>query len=222
MSLGLTLLLNAANAALDQLWHSRMERDAAVVVPDYLDPGLLPPLESAPPAAEERVRAHLLRIGAQMRGVGLAAVAEAVLQARLAGRRQAALLALAGSGDWAAVPGHPALRQRAAADGSIYLLDSRAAGGASHAPHAMLEQEQRLWVLPAPTASCPATPPALERLSAPDCLSVEAALRDVVLALQAEGEATLAADVASLAGAESLSWAVPAPLPAAALAPAAA
>lgn len=200
MSLGLSLLLNAAGIALDRLWQLRMQQDGAVVLPDFLDPGLPAPLEPAPDAEGQALRQKLLRIGAQMREIGLAPLAAAILQAALPARRQAALLALAGSAPWQAVPGLPGLCQRASAEGALYWLDCRAGLGAAHAPHAMREQEQRLWLLvePPARAALPGTAPDLARLSGFDCLSQDAALRDVVLGLRAAGEAALATRVAAL------------------------
>jgi hypothetical protein len=218
MSLGLTPLLNAAGAALDRLWLSRLGRDAPVVLPDYLDPGLLPPLEAPGPAAEAETRARLLQIGAQMRAIGLTPLARAVLAAPLTDRRRAALLALAGSGPWQVLPGPGGLRRRAAADGGCYLLGCRAGAAAEHAPHAVAEQQQRLWHLPASAAGQPEDePPCLARSGGADCLSIEAALRDVVLGLQAEGSAGLAGATADLAGRDSRAWlpALPAALAAA-------
>ncbi|WP_419900176.1 hypothetical protein [Roseomonas sp. USHLN139] len=213
MSLGLTLLLNAAGAALDRLWLSRLGRDAPVVLPDYLDPGLAAPLESAIPGTEARLRDQLLAMGGQMRAIGLPALAGAVLAAPLTDRRRAALLALAGSGRWRERPG--GLRWRAAADGGGYLLECRAGPGAAHAPHAMAEQWQQLWHCPegseGAAAGRPQAPPCLTRSGGADCLSLEAALRDVVLGLQASGCAELAGHVAGLADRDSRAWLPPAP-----------
>ncbi|WP_159999519.1 hypothetical protein, partial [Roseomonas sp. 18066] len=207
MSLGLTLLLNAAGAALDRLWLSRLGRDAPVVLPDYLDPGLVPPLETAGPAAEAATRDQLLAIGGQMRAIGLAPLAQAVLAAPLTDRRRAALLALAGSAPWTDMPG--GLRRRAAADGGCYLLDCRAGRGADHAPHAVAEQRQQLWHCPVGAEGQPDAAPCLARSGGADCLSIEAALRDVVLGLQAEGRAALAEAAARLAGRDSRAWLPP-------------
>ncbi|MDQ1077567.1 hypothetical protein [Pseudoroseomonas cervicalis] len=228
MSLGLTLLLNAAGAALDRLWHLRLQQDSAVVLPDYLDPGLPAPLEPAPAAAEQAARALLLRIGQQMRGIGLAPLAAAILQAGLPARRQAALLALAGSAPWQPVPGLPGLCQRLSAEGALYWLDCRAGQGAEHAPHALRDQEQRLWLLAEPPShtALPAAAPDLARRSGFDCLSQDAALRDVVLGLRAAGQAALAAGVAALLGAlegeQDAAWLARPALPIPARAPAAA
>lgn len=211
MSLGLTLLLNAAGTALDRLWTLRLGRDAAVLLPDYLDPGLLPPLEGTASAEEAATRATLLQIGAQMRAVGLAALGQAVLQASLSDRRRAALLALAGSAPWQAVAGDAGLRCRQAADGTTYLLACRTGGGAAHAPHALQDQSQALWLLDGAAAVAePAGPASLTRVNGADCLSLDAALRDVALGLQAAGQPQLAAAVVALGGCASLAWPQPA------------
>lgn len=202
MSLGLNLLLNAAGAALDRLWLLRLGRDVGVLLPDYLDPGRVCPVEGSASPEEAALRESLLQIGRQMRAVGLAAVARAVLQAPLPERRRAALLALAGGAAWQDVAGQPGLQQRRAADGRLYLLASQAGNGAAHAPHAILAYRQCLWVLPA--AAAPAEPPeaapCLQREDAPDCLSLDLALEDVALALRAEGQGDLAAQVTALRG----------------------
>ncbi|WBV45532.1 hypothetical protein [Pseudoroseomonas cervicalis] len=228
MSLGLTLLLNAAGTALDRLWQLRLQRDGGVVLPDYLDPGLPAPLEPAPDGSEAAARDRLLRIGAQMRGIGLAPLAAAILQAALPARRRAALLALAGSAPWQPVPGLPGLCQRASVEGALYWLECRAGRAAEHAPHAMRDQEQRLWLLAGPPAcaALPADAPDLARRSGFDCLSQDAALRDVVLGLRAMGEAGLAGQVAALLGAlegeQDVAWLARPALPVPARAPAAA
>ncbi|WP_131829685.1 hypothetical protein, partial [Teichococcus deserti] len=210
MSLGLTLLLNAAGAALDRLWLSRLGRDAPVVLPDYLDPGLAAPLEAAGPAEEAAIRDQLLAIGGQMRAIGLAPLTRAVLAAPLTDRRRAALLALAGSDRWEALPG--GLRRRAAADGGCYLLECRAGADADHAPHAVAEQRQQLWHCPMAFQHRPEVAPCLARSGGADCLSIEAALRDVVLGLQTAGRAELAEAAANLAGRDSRAWLPSAPL----------
>ncbi|HWX51617.1 MAG TPA: hypothetical protein VNZ61_26540 [Roseomonas sp.] len=216
MSLGLNLLLNAAGTALDRLWLLRLGRDIGVLLPDYLDPGRICPVEGPASPEETALRESLLQIGRQMRTIGLAAVARAVLQAPLPERRRAALLALAGGAAWQDVAGQPGLQQRRAADGRLYLLASQAGAGAAHAPHAILSYRQRLWVLPAsaePTG-LPEAAPCLLREDAPDCLSLDLALEDVALALRAEGEAGLAMQVTALRGSPE-ALVQPHPMPAA-------
>ncbi|MDJ0390366.1 hypothetical protein QMO56_19825 [Roseomonas sp. E05] len=217
MSLGLNLLLNAAGSALDRLWLLRLGRDIGVLLPDYLDPGRVCPVEGAASAEEAALRETLLQIGRQMRTIGAVAVAKAVLQAPLAERRRAALLALAGSAAWQDVEGQPGVQQRRAAGGRRYLLSSQAAGGAAHAPHAIRAYRQQLWVLhdTAEPARLPGIAPCLSREDAPDCLSLDLALEEVALALRTAGEEGLAAQVAALRGCSG-TFALPAPLPAAA------
>jgi hypothetical protein len=208
-SLSLSLLLNAAGAALDRLWLLRAERDIGVLLPDYLDPGHGCPLSGPPSALEASLQDELLQIGGQMRCVGLRSVARAILDLPLTPRRQAALLALAGSASWQAVAGQPALRRRRAADGQIYLLASEAGVGARHAPHAMLALRQRLWILPEGIERADLAT-AKQREDAADCLSLDLALRDVAFGLEGEGETTLARQVLALCGADAvLACAVP-------------
>lgn len=204
MSLGLTLLLNAAGSALDRLWMQRLGHDTGLLLPDFLDPGHVCAAEAPPGEEGAALRGTLLEIGAQMRAVGLAGLARAVLRAALPERRRAALLALAGAGPWQVVEGAPELRQRRLADGRLCLLASEAAGGASHAPHAMLALRQRLWVLPSGAApsggAVPEGEPEAVREEGVDCLSLDIALEEVALALGAEGEAELATQVLALRG----------------------
>ncbi|WP_160938985.1 hypothetical protein [Teichococcus coralli] len=214
MPLGLNLLLNAANSALDQLWMLRLGRDIGVLLPDYLDPGRVCPVEGPASAEEAALRDTLLQIGRQMRAVGVAAAARAVLQAPLAERRRAALLALAGSAAWQEVEGQPGLQQRHAAGGRRYLMSSRAGGGAAHAPHAIRAYRQELWVLhdAAAPAGPPRSAPCLSREDAPDCLSLDLALQEVALALREAGEDGLALQVTALCG-RAGTLALPAPAP---------
>ncbi|HWL84054.1 MAG TPA: hypothetical protein VNR89_24110 [Roseomonas sp.] len=202
MSLGLNLLLNAAGNALDQLWMLRLGRDIGVLLPDYLDPGRVCPVEGPASAEETALRETLLQIGRQMQAIGAAAVARAVLQAPLPDRRRAALLALAGSDAWEDVEGQPGLQQRKGRHGRRYLLSSQAAGGAAHAPHAIRAYRQQLWVLDrtAGSAKPPGTTPCLSREDAADCLSLDLALEEVGLALRESGEGGLAAQVTALRG----------------------
>lgn len=217
MSLGLNLLLNAAGNALDRLWLLRLGRDIGVLLPDYLDPGRVCPVEGPASAEEAALRETLLQIGRQMRTIGVTTVAKAVLQAPLPERRRAALLALAGSTEWQDVAGQPGLQQRGAAGGRHYLLFSQAGNGAAHAPHAIRAYRQQLWVLQdtAVPAGLPDSAPCLSREDAPDCLSLDLALEEVTLALHAAGEESLAAQVTALRGCAG-SFALAAPAPAAA------
>jgi hypothetical protein len=197
MTFALALLLNAAATSLDQLWLLRAGRDIGVLTPEYLDPGLHHGIEGAPCAEEAGLRDRLRQIGRQMRAVGSPAVVDAVLRAPLGERRRAALLALAGGGDWrvgAMLPGQVELQVRPAADGQVYLLATHPDRGASHAPHAICDHVQRLWVLPAghPCATgrdLPVSAPDLLLESGPDSLSIDAALRDLGLARSDTGEA---------------------------------
>lgn len=213
MSLGLTLLLNAAGTALDRLWLQRLERDCGLLLPDYLDPGHACAAEAPFCGEGVALREALLRIGAQMRAVGLAGAARAVLSAALPERRRAALLALAGAGQWQAAEGAPELRCRRLADGRLCLLASAVGGGAAHAPHAMLALRQSLWILPPGAEALPPDQaPDRVRENGVDCLSLDIALEDVAQALHAEGEGILAAEVLALCGLAPAS-SLPAPAP---------
>lgn len=203
MPLAFTLLLNAAAASLDQLWLLRAERDVGVLTPEYLDPGLHHRIEGPPCAQETALRHRLCQIGAQLRAGGVEAALRAVLQAALPTRRQAALLALVGGGTWrpgALLPGGVDIQTRQAGDGGVYLLATHPDQGAQHAPHAIRDHVQRLWLLPpghaaADGATLPESLPDLQLDRGPDSLSIEAALRDLILALPASRAASLAREL---------------------------
>ncbi|MFC4167967.1 hypothetical protein [Teichococcus aestuarii] len=197
MAFGLTLLLNAANQALDQLWLHRISRDVGLLLADYPDPGLDSPLEGPASPEIRQLREHLLRIGAQMRAIGLSGVARAILEAPLPEGRRLVLLALAGSAPWQAVPDGSGENWRPAGDGATYRLACRAGGNAAHAPHAMREREQILWLLP--TAGTVVQPePLCRRQGGTGCLSLDVALWEVLMALEAEGEAALVSAIHAL------------------------
>lgn len=194
----LALLLNAAGQALDRLWTERAMRDTGVLLPDYLDPGLVSVLEG-PEGTDAAPRAALLQIGAQMRRVGLGAVARAVLEMPWSRRRQRAVLALAGCRPWRKLDGEAGAEtwRRDSADGLTYRLAARPDGGAAHAPHAIRDLVQHFWL------EAEAGAPEVQR-GGEDCLSLRAALRDVAVMLRAGGEDALAAQVAALETEESL------------------
>ncbi|PHK93686.1 hypothetical protein CR162_17000 [Pseudoroseomonas rhizosphaerae] len=197
MAFGLGLLLNAANQAMDRLWLQRVSHDVGLLLSDHPDPGLASPLEGPASAEARALRSHLLRIGAQMRAIGLAAMSRAILEGPFPEERKPVLLALLGSGPWEPLAGAPGQSGRPAGNGMFYRLECRAGGNAAHAPHAMREREQTLWLHTSPDAASPAT--LLARLEGGTaCLSLDAALRDVLAALEAEGEATLAAAIRAL------------------------
>lgn len=197
MAFGLALLLNAANQALDRLWLHRVSHDVGLLLADYLDPGLESPLEGAASADIRQLREHLLRIGGQMRAIGLADVARAILEAPLPDGRRLVLLALAGSAPWQAAADGSGENWRPAGNGAVYRLACRAGGNAAHAPHAMREREQLLWVLPASDTPAPAEP-LCQRQGGTGCLSLDVALWEVLMALEAEGETALVSAIHAL------------------------
>lgn len=226
MTLALSLLLKAAARMLDELCLVRLSRDVGVLTPEYLDPGLAPALEGEPCPAEALLRAQLRALGAQMRAIGRAAMVETLWATPLPERRRAALLALLDGDAWQRIPAAPApgieLHWRPAADGCVYLLAAEAAGDAAHAPHAMRDYTERLWVLPAgsPLDALPELAPCLHASASLDSLSIDAALRDLSLHLQAEGAPALARQVEAQQGGAPLlitqQARATAPLPAAA------
>ncbi|MBC9177909.1 hypothetical protein [Pseudoroseomonas ludipueritiae] len=204
--LGLTLLLTKAATTLDQFCLARISRDAGVLTPEYLDPSLILAAEDSPTAAEAALRATLNQIAAQLQVAGAANSVRAILHDHENGRRQTALLALAGAAPWQMtrqLPDGGQVHCRLAADGQVYLLAGGPTTGATHAPHAMRGYGERLWILPAdhPCAdgqTLPAEPPTRTNGASLDSLSLDAALRDLMLRLAAAGEATLLADIQAL------------------------
>lgn len=204
--LGLTLLLNKAVTLLDQFCLTRISRDIGVLTPEYLDPTLVLEAEGPPAAAEAAQRAALVQIASQLQVAGTASSIHAILKEHEKGRRQFALLALAGAAPWQVarpLPGGGQIHRRLTADGQVYLLAGTPMAGAAHAPHAMRGYAERLWVLPVDHAcadgqSLPQEPPARINGAGPDSLSLDAALRDVMLRLAATGGATLLAALQTL------------------------
>lgn len=197
MAFGLALLLNAASQALDQLWLQRASHDVGLLLADYPDPGLPSPLEGSLEAETQELRLHLLRMGAQMRMVGLPAVSQAILAAPFSDARKLVLLALAGSTPWQAMPGRAGQSWRPAGQHAFYRLECRVGADAAHAPHAIRERSQTLWVLSSPDAE--ALPAPLCRLEGGTaCLSLDVALWEVLAALEAAGETTLVAAIDAL------------------------
>ncbi|MFC7556782.1 hypothetical protein ACFQU7_38090 [Pseudoroseomonas wenyumeiae] len=201
--LGLTLLLNKAATALDQLCLTRISRDIGILTPEYLDPSLILSAEGPPATAEAMLRATLSQVAARLQVAGAAVSVRAILNGHEAGRRQTALLALAGTTPWQATGqllGGGQIHCRPAADGQVYLLAGAPTAGAVHAPHAMRGYEERLWLLPAshPCAegqALPSEPAAWISGAGLDSLSLDAALRDLMLRLADAGEATLLAAI---------------------------
>ena len=220
--LGLTLLLNHAAQALDCLALLQMEASPDILTPEYRDPGLVLAIEQRECPRQSTLRARLAQQAAQLRVVGPAASAAAILAGPETGRRLAALLALAGAASWEpirALPRGGELHRRVAADGSVYLLAGVPDAGAAHAPHAVRGYAQRMWVLPpghpcADGATLPAEAPLLQASEALDCLSLQAALRDLAWALRRDGADALAARLAELGAAAPLADAPGVPLPA--------
>jgi hypothetical protein len=204
--LGLTLLLNKAATALDQLCLSRISRDIGILTPEYLDPDVVLAAEGAPTAAEAMLRQTLIQTTSQLQVVGGAASAQAILDRNDEGRRQIALLSLAGAAPWqmtARLPGGGQIHCRPAADGQVYLLAGLPTAYAAHAPHAMRGYAEQLWILPAdhPSAAGQALPseaPARASGTGPDSLSLDAALRDLLLRLAAAGESASHAAILAL------------------------
>lgn len=205
--LGLTLLLAKAATTLDQLCLARISRDTGVLTPEYLDPSMILAAEGPPTTAEAALRATLSQITVQLQVAGAADSVRAIFHDHgKGGRRQAALLALAGAATWQVarqLPGGGQIHCRPAADGQVYLLAGAPIAGAAHAPHAVRGYGERLWILPAghPCAdgqALPAEPPARSSGASPDSLSLDAALRDLMLRLAALGEAALLADIQAL------------------------
>jgi hypothetical protein len=204
--LGLTLLLTKAATVLDQLCLARISRDVGVLTPEYLDPTLTLAAEGLPAAAETAMRTTLIQIAAQLQVAGTAASVRAILNDHGKGRRQIALLALAGTASWQAIrtlPGGGQIHCRPAADGQVYLLAGVPTAGVAHAPHAMRGYAEQLWILPAnhPCAdgrALPSEPPVRTNGASPDSLSLDAALRDLMVRLGAAGEATLLAAMQAL------------------------
>jgi hypothetical protein len=208
--LGLTLLLTTATTALDQLCLSRIRRDLTVLTPEYLDPSLHLALEGAACVEETASRQRLDQVARQLRAAGPVASAQAILEHGMEGRRQAALLALAGAGEWAStacMPGGGEIHRRVTADGQVYLLASQPGAPARHAPHAVRDFTEQLWCLPAshPAASGAVLPdeaPLLSNDGAPDSLSLTVALQDLLRRLR--GADALAEQVAQLGHAAAL------------------
>jgi hypothetical protein len=204
--LGLTLLLTNAAAALDQLCLARISRDTGVLTPEYSDPTLVLAVEGSPTTAEATLRERLAKTATQLQVAGAVASVQAILAVGEQGRRRVALLAMAGAAAWrhtAALPGGGQIHCRQAADGRVYLLAGAPTAQAAHAPHAMRGYAERLWILPASHAcaegrSLPAEPPAKIGSDGPDSLSLDAALRDLLLRLAEAGDTLLAAEVSAL------------------------
>ncbi|PZO62016.1 MAG: hypothetical protein DI635_13180 [Pseudoxanthomonas suwonensis] len=207
----LSLLLHSAEQALDRLWMHRMTRDTGVLMPEFLDPGLCFLMEGAADAEGAALRTTLLELGARMRQCGLAAVARAVLRMARSARRRRALLALAGSAAWRRLPGGPGEEHwlRPAAEGRSYQLTLRLAGDCAHAPQALRDLAQTLRLRPASRSEVQESEVQESEVQGGavllaaqegglDCLSLQAALRDVTLALGRQGETVLAAGVAAL------------------------
>ncbi|MFZ6765341.1 hypothetical protein [Pseudoroseomonas sp. WGS1072] len=207
----LSLLLHSTEQALDRLWMHRMTRDTGVLMPEFLDPGLCFLMEGAADAEGAALRTTLLELGARMRQCGLAAVARAVLRMARSARRRRALLALAGSAAWRRLPGGPGEEHwlRPAAEGRSYQLTLRLAGDCAHAPQALRDLAQTLRLRPASRSEVQESEVQESEVQGGavllaaqegglDCLSLQAALRDVTLALGRQGETVLAAGVAAL------------------------
>ena len=210
--LGLTLLLTTAATALDQLCLSRMQRDLGVLTPEYLDPSLCLTLEGAACDGEAASRQTLAQVVRQFQAAGPAAATQAILDQDMQGRRQTALLALAGAGPWtstARLPGGREIHRRSGAGGQVYLLASQPGAPARHAPHAMRTFNEQLWCLPAghPAAdghTWPAEAPLLSSDNAPDSLSLTAAMLELLGQLRDAGADALALQVAQLGHATPL------------------
>ena len=205
--LGLTLLLSKAASALDQLCLARISRDTGILTPEYLDPSLILAAEGVPASAEATLRATLGQIASQLQVAGAADSVRAILAGHETGRRQVALLALAGTAPWQVtghLPGGGQIHCRQAADGQVYLLAGTPTAGAAHAPHAMRGYKERLWILPA-THPCakgqalPSDPAARTSGDGLDSLSLDAALRDLMLRLAEAGESVLLTAIPNLA-----------------------
>ncbi|MGY4803807.1 hypothetical protein [Teichococcus aerofrigidensis] len=207
----LSLLLHSAEQALDRLWMHRMTQDTGVLMPEFLDPGLCFLMEGAADAEGAALRTTLLELGARMRQCGLAAVARAVLRMARSARRRRALLALVGSAAWRRLPGGPGEEHwlRPAAEGRSYQLTLRLAGDCAHAPQALRDLAQTLRLRPASRSEIQESEVQESEVQGGavllaaqegglDCLSLQAALRDVTLALGRQGETVLAAGVAAL------------------------
>jgi hypothetical protein len=198
--LGLSPLLQTAASLLDQLCLARMQRPCAVLTPEYISPGIRFTPEGRLSQIEETLHGRLAQIACQLDAAGPAASAAAILAHLPSGRRQSALLGLASGGAWMACPARPDgtdLHRRTAADGQVYLLAGRVGKAATHAPHAMLRFEERLWILPAthPCADGSALPreaPDAVSDGSPDSLSLQAGLRDLAWALLQQGQDAMA------------------------------
>lgn len=204
--LGLTLLLNTASTAMDQLCLARMKRDLGVLTPEYLDPSLHLALEGQACEAETKARRQLGDVARQFRLAGSAVCVRAVLAHCHGGRQLLALLMLAAAGEWestARLPNGGEIHRRRSADGQVYLLAGAPAAPARHAPHAVRSFSQQLWLLPSdhPAAEgneLPQVRPLISTQDAADSLSLDAALRDLMLVLQANGAEDLAESIMKL------------------------
>jgi len=210
--LGLTLLLTTAASALDQLCLSRMQRDVGILTPEYLDPSLCLALEGSACGGEAASRQTLGHVVRQLHAAGPVAATQAILDHGVQGRRQAAMLALAGAEQWAStacLPGGGEIHRRSGADGQVYLLASQPGAPARHAPHAMRAFTEQLWRLPAghPAAdgrALPAEAPLLTSDDAPDSLSLTAAMLELLGHLREAGADALAAQLAQFGHATPL------------------
>jgi hypothetical protein len=95
------------------------------------------------------------------------------------------------------------IHRRCSADGHVYLLAGAPAAATAHAPHAMRDYAEHLWILPEghPCAGGLALPdehPLISSRQGPDSLSLDAALRDLLIELTAAGAEILAHQVAML------------------------
>ena len=189
MLVDIRALVTITCGTLDRLWRVRVTKPSPVLLPEWSDP-LLPDLAHGAPSdhreEEARLRAQLAAAAAMLATFAPAAIREILRIGGESGRLMT-LLALPGCAPWR-VAGCRAVRS--GADGHAYELIRIAGPGAPHAPHAVRMLRQTLRIGPVRLAP--------QAIPGGRCLSLDAALRDVILRLRGSNEPVLAAEVARI------------------------
>jgi hypothetical protein len=217
MSVDLRPLLTGFVALSTALSQARLGKPVMYLLADQADPGLPDPMPCSTCSRESRLRGRMLACAAQLRAIGLPAAARGALALEgITAARRAMALAAPGFGVWR--QGGRRLwdpRFRPAAGGQVYRLDTALGAPAPHAEHAASYLTQSLRLGPpddtgvAPISMAPIlVVPAVGSV----CLSLQCALRDVVVGLLSEGHDHLAAQVASTGGLHPSLLPAPAPI----------